>query len=202
MEDEDQYTEVLGGSEKRTRFESAQTVNERQAAQEEQHEQEILNNERMQAYLSSFADANAAKEERMQQMHDAASSEDSKMAEIIAKMDARDEAPDAQMRTEGRQMGELINKLTTMTATGADDSYNKDRNPKRVRPGKGRGGGGPGRGGRGGGGRGGGGRGNGPTSGTGRPAPAYSQKYKAADGGGARIDHKTAEFSEIGRAHV
>ena len=26
--------------------------------------------------------------------------------------------------------------------------------------------------------------------------PAYSQKYKAADGGGARIDHKTVEFSD------
>ena len=35
MEDEDKYTEVLGGLEKRTRFESAQTINERQAAQEE-----------------------------------------------------------------------------------------------------------------------------------------------------------------------
>ena len=62
----------------------------------------------MQAYLGSFTDANAAKEERMQQMHDAASSKESKMAEIIAKMDARDEARDEQMRTKDRQIGELL----------------------------------------------------------------------------------------------
>ena len=122
MEDEDKYTEVLGGSEKRTRFESTQTVKERHAAQEEQQEQEISNNECMQAYIGSFADANAAKEERMQQMHNAALSKDSKMAEIIAKMDARDKARDEQMRTKDRQIGELIDKLTTMSAAGEDDS--------------------------------------------------------------------------------
>ena len=72
----------------------------------------------------------------MQQMHDDASSKDSKMAEIIAKMDARDEARDEQMRTKDRQIGELIDKLTTMTAAEEDDSSNKDRNPKRARPGK------------------------------------------------------------------
>ena len=124
----------------------------------------------------------------------------SKMAEIIAKMDARDEARDEQIRTKDRHVGELIDKLTTMSAAGEDDSYNKDRNKKRVRPGRGkgrggRGGEGRGGGGRGDGGRGGRGRGNGTTSGSGRPAPAYSQKCKAADGGGARIDHKTVEFS-------
>ena len=53
MEDEDKYTEVLGGAEKRTRFESAQTAQERHGVQEEQREQEISNNERMQAYITS-----------------------------------------------------------------------------------------------------------------------------------------------------
>ena len=67
MEDEDKYTEVLGGSEKRTRFESAQNAaEESRDNHEEQREQEITNNERMQAYTGSFADASASKEERMQ----------------------------------------------------------------------------------------------------------------------------------------
>ena len=193
MEEEDKYTEVLRGLEKRTRFESAQTVKERHAVQEEQQEQEISNNERMQADIGSFADANAAKEERMQQMQDAASSKDSKMAEIIAKMDARDEARDEQMRTKDRQIGKLIDKLTTMLAAGGDDSYNKDRNKKRVRPGRGRGGrGGEGRGD---GGRGGGGRGGG-DGGSGKPQPAYSIKYSDADGGGARSNHKNVAYNE------
>ena len=42
------------------------------------------------------------------------------MAEIIPKMDARDEARDEQMRTKDRQIGELIDKLTTMTAAEAE----------------------------------------------------------------------------------
>ena len=94
-ENEDTYTAVLGGTTKRTRFESAQnTAEECRDEHEEQREQEITNNERMQAYIGSFADASAAKEEGIQQMQDAASSKDSKMAEIIAKMEARDEARD------------------------------------------------------------------------------------------------------------
>ena len=59
----------------------------------------------MQAYIGSFADAYAAKEEPMQQMQDAASSKESKMAEIIAKMDARDEARDEQIRIKDQQRG-------------------------------------------------------------------------------------------------
>ena len=59
---------------------------------------------------------------------------------------------------------------------------------------RGRGGGGRGGGGRGG--RGGGGRGNGTSSGSGKPAPAYSIKYKAADGGEDRIDHKAVAYSD------
>ena len=85
----------------------------------------------MQSYIGSFADASAAKEERMQQMQAAASSKDSKMAEIIAKMEARDEARDEQIRIKDQQIGELINKLTTMSAATGGDTYNKDRNNKR-----------------------------------------------------------------------
>ena len=135
MEDEDKYTEVLGGSEKRTRFESAQTAQERHDAQEEQRKQEISNNERMQAYIGSFADASTAKEEHMQEIQDAASSKDFQIAEIMAKVEARDEARDEQMQTKDRQIGELVDKLTTMSAAGGDDTYNKDRNKKRHRPG-------------------------------------------------------------------
>ena len=83
------------------------------------------------------------------------------MAEIIAKMDARDEARDEQMRILDRQISELIDKLTTMSAAGGEDTYNKDLNKKRDRPGPGRGRGGHGGGGRDGGGRDGGGRGGG-----------------------------------------
>ena len=166
MEDKDKYTEVLRGSEKRTRFESAQNAaEESRDDHEEQRKQEITNNEQMQDYIGSFADASAAKEERMQEMQEAASSNDSKMAEIIAKMEARDEAQYKKIRIKDQQIGEYINKLTTMSAAGGGDTYNKDRNKKRDRPGPGRG-----RGGRGGGGRGRGGRGGG----SGRPAPAYS----------------------------
>ena len=155
----------------------------------------------MQAYIGSFADANAAKEERMQQIQDAASSKNSKMAEIIAKMDARDEARDEQMRIKDRQISKLIDKLTTMSAAEGEDTYNKDRNKKRDRPGPGRGRGGRGGGGRGGGGRGGSGSGRGDGGGSGKPEPPYNQKYKEADGGGARIDYKAVAFSEEWAKH-
>ena len=70
----------------------------------------------MQAYIGSFADAAAAKEERIQEMQDTASSKEFQMAEIIAKMEARDEARDEQMRSKDRQIKELFDKLTTMPA--------------------------------------------------------------------------------------
>ena len=56
----------------------------------------------MQAYVGSFADVAAAKEERIQEMTTAASSKDSQMAKTIAKMEARDEACDKQMRIKDR----------------------------------------------------------------------------------------------------
>ena len=88
-----------------------------------------------------------------------------------------------------KQIGELIDKLTTMSTTRSGDTFNNDRNTKRERE---EGGGGSGGGGRGGGGRRGGGRGGGGD----RTEPKYTQKYKAIDGGGKRIDYKTIAFSK------
>ena len=116
MEDEDVYTAVVGGTAKKTRFEGTQnTTKESQDDREEQaKEEEINNNDRIQAYLGSFAEAAAAKEERIQEMTTAASSKDTQLAEIIAKMEVRDELRDAQIRMKDKQIGELIDKLTSM----------------------------------------------------------------------------------------
>ena len=116
MEEEDIYTAVVGGTGKKTRFESAQNTTEesRDDLKEQAEEGKINNNDRIQAYLGSFAEAAAAKEERIQEITTAASSKDSELAEIIARMEARDEARDAQIRLKDKQIGELIEKLTAM----------------------------------------------------------------------------------------
>ena len=143
MDEEDTYRAVVGSTAKKTRFESAQstTKGSQDDLRERAKEEKTNNNDRIQAYLGSFAEAAAAKEERIQEMTTAASSKDSQLAEIIARMEARDEARDAQIRMKEKQIGELIDKLTSMSTTG---TYNNDRNNKRDRDEGGDGGGGGG----------------------------------------------------------
>ena len=59
VDDNDIYTNVVGGTAKRTRFESA--IHTREEQQPEQRDNEaISSNERVQAYLDSFAEAASA----------------------------------------------------------------------------------------------------------------------------------------------
>ena len=108
---------MVGGTTKKARFESARHTREQRALDivpEQRDNFEISNNERVQVYLDSFAEATLANKERIQEMKCAATSKDDQMAHIIARMDARDKARDKQMRTKDRQIGKLIEILTTM----------------------------------------------------------------------------------------
>ena len=97
VDDDDIYTNAVGGTAKRTRFESA--IHTRVEQQPEQRDGEaISSNERVQAYLDSFAEAASANKERIQEMKCVASSKHDQMAEIMARMDARDDARDEQIR--------------------------------------------------------------------------------------------------------
>ena len=113
VNNDDIYTNVVGGTAKRTRFESA--IHTREQQPEQRDDVAISSNERVQAYLDSFAEAASANEERIQEMKCAASSKDDQLAELIARMDARDSKRDEQMRTKDRQIGDLINNLTSMS---------------------------------------------------------------------------------------
>ena len=105
VDDDDIYTNVVGGTAKRTRFESA--IHTREEQQPEQCDAEaISSNERVQAYLDSFAEAASANDERNQEMKCAASSKDNQLTELIARMDARDSKRDEKMRTKDRQIGQ------------------------------------------------------------------------------------------------
>ena len=128
----------------------------------------MSNNDRIQAYLGSFAEAAAAKEERIQEMTTTVTSKDSQLAEIIARMEARDKVRDAQVKMKDKQTGELIDKLTSMSTAG---TYNSDRNNKRDRD-KGGGGGG----------------GGGSRTDKYAEGPKYLLIFKAANGGAKRID--------------
>ena len=98
-------------------------------------------------------------------------SKDSQLAEIVARMEARDEARDAQIRLKDKQIGALIDKLTAMLTTRGSDTYNSDRNNKQERDEDGGGGD------------------------VAKPVPAYNLKYKAIDGGGERINHKSIRLN-------
>ena len=129
-------------------------------------------------YLDSFAEATLANKERIQEMKCAATSKDDQMAHIIARMDARDKARDKQMRTKDRQIGKLIEILTTMSTGKASDdgnTYNHNRKSKRDRE---RGGSGGGDGG-----------------GNYAKRPTYDLKYKQVDGGQARINWKAINMN-------
>ena len=85
---------MVRGTAKKSRFESASHRREQCApaiAPEQQDDVEISNNERVQAYLDSFAEAALANEERIQEMKYASASKDDQMANITVKMEARDE---------------------------------------------------------------------------------------------------------------
>ena len=91
-------------------------------------------------------------------------------------MDAKDEARDKQMRKKDKKIGDLIDKLTSMsitTTTTNSGAYNSDRTNKRGLNIGGRNGGG------------GGGGGGGGTK------PVYNWKYKTVDGGEEYIGHKS-----------
>ena len=98
----------------------------------------------------------------------AASSKDAQMAELMARMDARDDARDKQIQTKDRQIGELIDKLTTMSTSknnNDDGNANKHkRGPKRER------------------GVGGGDSRDGSRDDNNKKAPSYSMTYKQSDG--------------------
>ena len=79
---------MVGGTAKRARFESAIHTLEQQT--EQRDDVAISSNEMVQAYLDSFAEAASANEERIHKMKCAASSKDDQLAELIARMDARD----------------------------------------------------------------------------------------------------------------
>ena len=135
-------------------------------------------NKRVHAYLDSFAEAASANKECIQEMKCAASSKDDQLAELIFRIDARDSESDKQMRTKDRQIGDLIDKLTSMSTikNNNDDGYaNKHkRGPKRER-GVG-GGGGDGS--------------DGSKDESNKKAPSYDIKYKQGDGGAPRINWK------------
>ena len=66
VNDDDIYTNVVGGTAKRSRFESA--IHTREEQQPEQRDAEaISSNERVQAYFDSFVEAASANEERIQE---------------------------------------------------------------------------------------------------------------------------------------
>ena len=97
IDGDDIYTNVVGGTAKRARFESARHMREQREptnAPKQRDNIEICANKRVQAYLDSFAEAASANEERIQEMKCAASSKDDQMAEMMARMDARDDATD------------------------------------------------------------------------------------------------------------
>ena len=170
---------MVGGTAKRAQFESARHTREQREPiiePEQRDDAKISNNERVQAYLDSFAEAASANEERIQEMKCAASSKDDQMAELIARMDVRDHARDEQIRTKDKQIGDLIDKLTSMSTSkhnNNDGNANKHkRGPKRER-GVGGGGGGGGDGGK---------------NKNNKKAPSYDMKYKPSDGGAPRIN--------------
>ena len=148
------------------------TEESRDDRKEQAEEDVINNNDRMQVYIGSFANAASAKEGRIQETTTAASTKDPQMAEIIARMEARDETRNAQMRLKGKQIGDLINKLTSMSTSG---TYNNGRNTKWDRDESGGGGGGTG---------------GGSSTDKYAEGPKYLLTFKAADGGAKRMDWK------------
>ena len=111
VDNDDIYTNEVGGTAKRARFESAiHTREQRQPIiePEQGHDVEISSNERVQAYLDSFAEAASVNKEHIQEMKCDASSKDDQMAELIARMDARDNERDKQIHTKDRQINDHI----------------------------------------------------------------------------------------------
>ena len=100
------------------------------------------------------------------------------MVELISRIDERDDARDEQIWTKDKQIGDLIDKLTSMSTSkhnNNDGNANKHkRGPKRER-GVGGGGGGS----------------NGSRDdNNNKKAPSYSMTYNQSDGGAPRINWK------------
>ena len=128
-------------------------------------------------YLDSFAEAASANEERIQETKCAASSKDDQMAEMMARMDAGDDARDEQMRTKDRHIGELIDKLTSLSANKNNNNDNGKANKHKCGPKRSRGS-------------------DSSKDDEKAKSPSYNIHYKEADGGKPRINWKTTRKNE------